>query len=379
MNKTVMAEEELNGKQNSVSNIHILKPKINTMKTNLPKLMLCLCFSISIFSCKKNKNEEQAVQKKRYILSIEFNGTTNTNVTKYFVNDVATAVGNTSTEKIYGEDLEVAGNDVYVLATRQMNSSGAYSAVIYKNGVEIQTVPLGANIYYNCLAVSGNDIYLAGSESPSGGSLKVLLWKNGTVTSITTNTGANATEARPYDMTVVGNDVYIAGYESATVSPYNRLPKYWKNGVPVTLSSDAGTNCILHRILVNGTDVYASGTQGNKPAYWKNGTKTNLGTADGWCYGIAVSGNDIYTAGSTMTSSNIYNATSWKNGIPTMLSNLQGSVAVYGIGVDGSDVYVIGSVPQGSGSKSVYWKNGVLNELPSAGGTNAFAYRLVVK
>lgn len=347
----------------------------------MSKLLLLLCISTFIFSCKKNKDDGQVVPKKRYILSIEYNGSNNGATTKYFVNNTATVIGNPATEKIYGEDLEVSGNDVYVLASRQQSSSGGYHAVVYKNGVEIQVVPAVSGIYYNCLAVSGSDIYLAGFEYPSSGVPKIIQWKNGTVTSITSNTGANLTDARPYDMLVNGNDVYIAGYETANTSPYNRLPKYWKNGTVVTLSNDAGSNSEVHRILLNGTDVYAAGRENGKPVYWKNGSKTALGTADGWCYGIAVSGSDVYTAGAVATAMNVYNATSWKNGTQTMLSNNsnQGTVSVYGIGLDGSDVYVIGSAPFNNGSVPVYWKNGMINELPSTAGTNAYAYRLVIK
>ncbi len=351
------------------------------MKTNVSKLMLLLCISTFVISCKKNKSDEQASPKKRYILSVEYNSATNEASTKYFVNNSATVIGNPSTEKIYGEDLEVDGSDVYVLASRQQPSSSGYSAVIYKNGVEFQAIPHVPGIYYNCLAVNGNDIYLAGYEYPNSGVPKMIQWKNGTVTSITSNTGANATDARPFDMVVAGNDVYIAGYETASSSPYNRLPKYWKNGVAVAFTSDAGTNAEVHRIVVNGTDVYGSGKENGKPVLWKNNNKTVLSNAEGWSYGLAVSGNDVYTAGSVSTGSNIYNATSWRNGTQKMLSTItaQGVVSVYGIGVDGEDVYVIGSYPLSSGAVPVYWKNGVMNELPITAGMNGYAYRLVIK
>ena len=351
------------------------------MKTSISKLMLLLCISTFVISCKKNKNDEQVVAKKRYILSNEYNNTTNSASAKYFVNEVATTLGNTSTEKIYGEDLEVDGNDVYVLASRQLNSGGGLSAVIYKNGTELQSFPLPSGVYYNCLSVKGNDIYLAGTEFPSGGVAKILFWKNGTVTSITENTGSQASDSRPYDLLVVGNDVYIAGAQQEFTPPYNRLPKYWKNGNPVTLSTSSNGTGSAHRIVVNGSDVYCSGEESGKPVYWKNGIVTELSTTSGWCYGIAVAGTDVYTAGSVSTGSSIYNVASWKNGIQSMLSSIstQGTVTTYGIGLDGNDVYVIGGYPLSNSAVPVYWKNGVMNELPSTAGTNAYAYRLVIK
>lgn len=352
------------------------------MKKLILHLFILVITSTIVSSCSRN-SEVQPGAKTRYILSNEYNSTANTAGAKYFVNDVSTTLGDVSTSKIYGEDLEVSGTDVYVLASKQPIAGGALTAVIYKNGVEVQSVSLTGGVYYNCLAVSGNDIYLAGMEYPSSGVPKVIQWKNGTVTSLTTNTGPSATDARPYDMTVVGNDVYIAGYETATASPYNKLAKYWKNGVAVTLNSASGTYSTIHRIVVAGNDVFCAGQLNDKAAYWKNGEATSLSTTSGWCYGLAVSGADIYTAGAVSTGSNIYNASSWKNGSQTMLSNIttQGVVSVYGIGVDGNDVYVIGSVPEasGNGAKSVYWKNGVLAELPTAAGNNGYAYRLVIK
>lgn len=352
------------------------------MKGLLTKVLVLIIGGAFLAACNR-KGDTQPTALKRYILSNEYNNSTNTAIAKYFIDDVPTTVGDPSVSRIYGEDLEVSGNDVYVLASRQQLSGGSYAAVIYKNGVELQVVQTSAGVYYNCLAVSGNDIYLAGMEYPSSLSPRVILWKNGTVTAITENTGPNPTDARPYDMTVVGGDVYIAGYETATSSPYNKLPKYWKNGTPVTLSSNPGVYSEVHRIVIDGNNVYCAGRSDDKPVYWKNGTPTVLSTSSGWCYGITVQGSDVYTTGAVATALNIYNASSWKNGTQTMLTNInfQGTASVYGVGVDGNDVYIVGSIPEagGNSAKSVYWKNGVAKELPTMAGNNGYAYRIVVK
>jgi len=352
------------------------------MKRLLTKVLVLIIGGAFLTACNRNEDTPPTALK-RYILSNEYNNTTNSAVAKYYINDEPTTIGDPTVSKIYGEDLEVSGNDVYVLASRQLLSGGSYSAVIYKNGVELQVIQLQPGVYYNCLAVSGNDIYLAGMEYPSSLSPRVILWKNGTVTAITENTGSNATDARPYDMTVVGGDVYIGGYETATGSPYNKLPKYWKNGTAVTLSSNPGVYSAVHRIVVDGNNVYCAGQSDDKPIYWKNGTPTVLSTASGWCYGITVKGSDVYTAGDVATALNVYNASTWKNGTQTMLTNInfQGVASVYGIGIDGNDVYVVGSIPEagGNSAKSVYWKNGVAKELPTIAGNNGYAYRIVVK
>ena len=59
----------------------------------------------------------------------------------------------------------------------------------------------------------------------------------------------------------------------------NGVAKYWKNGVPVTLS-DGTKNEEAIGIVVSGTDIYAAGTEyvtGNQRVkYWKNGTAVYL-------------------------------------------------------------------------------------------------------
>jgi hypothetical protein len=114
---------------------------------------------------------------------------------------------------------------------------------------------------------------------------------------------------------ISGNDVYVAGYEAVPNS--NSVAKYWKNGVPVTLS-DGSTGTSLTGICVSGTDVYSCGavyTPGSASSsaiYWKNGNMVNLkgpNTTFSRASGITVFENDAYVSGNEDSYPKY-----WKNG-----------------------------------------------------------------
>ncbi len=72
-------------------------------------------------------------------------------------------------------------------------------------------------------------------------------------------------------MAVSGNDIYVAGFEqNATL----QVAKYWKNGNPVILSKGLG-NAHAYSIAVSGNDVYVAGEEQDNTGryvakYWKN-------------------------------------------------------------------------------------------------------------
>ncbi len=333
---------------------------------------------LAISGCKKN--DLPATGPKLYMMSIEENTVTGENFIRYIADGVERTIADGVTESAFGEDMEVQGADVYVLASRTILSTSVQSYVVYKNGVAIYTIPFSTDFSPNCLAVSGSDVYLAGVGDPSASGYKIKLWKNGTLTSIT-NGNVNA---RAYDMQVVGSDVYIAGFEANPSTSYYQAT-YWKNGTAVVLSAgiSQATTGELHRILVKGNDVYCSGMIDYRPTQWKNETATNLNPNYGTCYGIAVAGTDIYAAGTVQNSNGRYHAAYWKNGTQVALSDstiAPNGANVFGIGTDGSDVYVLGSIsPSGSQYKAVYWKNGTRNNLPVTAQNNSYGYRMVFK
>lgn len=113
-------------------------------------------------------------------------------------------------------------------------------------------------------------------------------------------------------------------------------------------------------------DVYIAGVEDYKAIYWKNGVATILNNLNSTAVAITVVGNDVYVAGSVPAPDGkstvpVY----WKNGVINYLGKGQAS----GIAVIGNDVYVAGSGSYGI-SSAICWKNGVADTLAK----NAAAY-----
>lgn len=149
---------------------------------------------------------------------------------------------------------------------------------------------------------------------------------------------------------------------------------YFKNGNPVTVPDIR----ISKQIVVSGNDVYIAGsslTSGNSATaaavYWKNGSLVNLTSnltevAAAFTNGIAVSGSDVYVCGYLFQGYNdSLDAVYWKNG---QLFHLPNGYMAKCIAVSGSDVYIGGtSLHDGD----VYWKNGVMQSLGNNAWVNA--------
>jgi hypothetical protein len=243
----------------------------------------------------------------------------------------------------YPSSLAVSNNDIYIAGSSMYLEGTGGNAAYLKNETKTELPSGSTGSISTAIAVSGNDVYLAGigiTGSIYNGPQKYIAkyWKNANAINLTDGTNG----AQVWSIAVSGNDAYVAGmewngksYQDASGNTYKKsVAKYWKNSIPVILT-DGTEDAITKSIAVSGTDVYVVGTEWNGKSYqdasgytykksiakyWKNGKAVNLtdGTEDAEAKSIAVSGTDVYVAGTV----NGY-ATYWKNGVVVKLSNVE--------------------------------------------------------
>ncbi len=259
--------------------------------------------------------------------------------------------------------LAVVGSDVYVAGTEGTGTQDL--AVYWKNGIPVVLTNGTKRGLANSIFVSGSDVYVAGNEDSIA-----EYWKNGVPVALTDGIfGAQANA-----ITVSGTDVYVAGYQNKTtvLDPTHTLTvqvaKYWKNGVPVELTTGLEP-AMAFSISVSGTDVYVAGwenrtlTGGSIAKYWKNGAAVELTTQPNtWASSIVASGTNVYVAanitegGSTIE---LIFPRSWQNGTLQSLNTGNDNVVANQLADFGTDVYVAGD----QGITAMVWKNGVSTAL----------------
>lgn len=279
------------------------------------------------------------------------------------------------------------GNAVFVSASGDVyavggNLYGVPKPRLWKNNVASDMFsPASSNFTVDYgVFISGTDVYVAGWD---GGHAAV--WKNGVATQLPADGSAGATSVY-----VSGGDVYVVGW---TIPPspnslsLNPMAMFWKNGVSVKPAISAGVSRTeAVSIFVNGTDVYVTGYDLNQAVIWKNGVETILPNIDkdsqvsgsGFARGnsIYVVGSDVYVAGSATTSSNTTQAYAvlWKNGVGVNLTDgtigsgnkkLPSANSVF---VSGSDVYVAGR----DNKTAILWKNGIGTKLNGTSANSVF-------
>lgn len=305
--------------------------------------------SLFFFSCSTEKPEEVPVPapiaKNVYTAGYEYNAA-GIQVAKYWKNDLETII--TSGAK-YAEATDVIVHNDIVYVTGSEIIGTAYQPFVWKfdsNGnrttQSLPTVSAGVrDAYALAIAVSGNDIYVAGKETNAAGNRVAKYWKNGIATILSDGT----TSCDVTCIAVVDNDVYVGGSERNAAGKY--IAKYWKNGIAVNLTSGTLDAAIFSMVVVENT-VYASGYEridGVMMAskYWKNGVPTSLtSNSQAISFDMAVVGSDVYVADISADASATVNIGKiWKNGLVTNASDT--NLTASSIAVVGSSVFAAGN------------------------------------
>ena len=243
----------------------------------------------------------------------------------------------------YPNSIAVSNNDIYVAGSSLYLTGTGGNAAYLKNEVKIELPSGSAGSISTAIAVSGNDVYVAGigiTGNIYNGNQNYIAkyWKNGNAIDLTDGSKG----AQAWSIAVSGNDAYVAGtewngksYQDANGNTsQNGVAKYWKNSQATNLT-DGSNSAYATSIAVSGTDVYVAGIEWDGQSYqdasgysyrksvakyWKNGNPVSLtdGTEDAEAKSIAVSGNDVYVAGTVAG-----HATYWKNSIAVTLSNVE--------------------------------------------------------
>jgi uncharacterized protein YjdB len=242
-------------------------------------------------------------------------------------------------------------------------SSGTVKATGYGEAT-ITAATQDGNKVATCKVVVA-DIYMAGTNIPSGGSNKVpALWKNSALQTLALTPNLYSGEAN--SVFVSGGNVYVAGreviYESGRTT---YIPTLWRNGANLHISSGGYYSLnSAHAVFVHENDVYVVGYDGGA-TLWKNGQAQNLSGTNSNAYGIFVSNNNVYVVGNIS-----YNPVIWVNGISRTLPKISGMTGeARSVYVSGSDVYVVGD--DGS-DNAILWKNSVPQHLPNPSSLNSY-------
>lgn len=326
--------------------------------------------------------------------------------TIYFARAYATNAKGTA----YGNQISfvtpVPDPDLYILGTEDNEIR------LWKNGQLVPNNYGGLRSQARGLAVSDKrDVYIAGRQDPITGNAKATVWKNGVPTFLTSGTYTAAANC----IAISGNDVYVGGHEHNGVE---YVAKIWKNGIPTALTAPT-VNGSVESIFVSGNDVYAVGTENGFAKLWKNGNPTSLTLqqGSGGALSVTAANGNAYTCGYKIvnptgqrghlwvngTDSTLVNGTLtlamsifhtgtdlyisctkgktgyiWKNGVLTNIDNSGNETVPYGLYVNGSNVYACGYEQLATGKKGLYWVNGKATALTS-GTTECYVWSIVMK
>ena len=208
------------------------------------------------------------------------------------------------------------------------------------------------------------DRYLYSCALAKGKDFRTIIYKDGVQAEVMEN--CNAT-----DFTVSGISLYTGGSWSEKKKEY---PAYWYNGDMTDLSENKTIEGRVSCITVDGNVVYTGGTN----CMWKNFERIEMphdGYDSAYVTEIVVDGSDVYASGYLIKDEENFRACWWLNGALHLLdieNNSGNSIAAAILRHDGK-TYIGGYV---EGYRAALWTDGKLKRLTSYNGhVNALAAR----
>lgn len=259
-----------------------------------------------------------AMQKGNVIISGEVAGPANGESAVYWRNGALTVLAtNAVASDVY---VTMCSCDFYIAGNINMGPRPDYQtahACYWKDGV-IHMLPInGIYATANAITLSGTDVYATGMAIAYNNQPYAVYWKNDVLYKLTDTIGDDVASGN--SIAVSGNDVYIVGQ-------VNGAPACWKNGVLVSLGGNTPQNHLgnAEGVAVQGSDVYAAGAESSdgQSVYWKNGVPVPLSSNAYYAYipnSIISSGNNIYISGRVQNTSSPSIPAYWKNGVLTTL------------------------------------------------------------
>lgn len=338
------------------------------IKSLFYRAALLLFTGMAAVQCRDNNGEDEN--------SIDLNGATvyaagrQNYKAGYWQNNMAVTLGKGSGSS-EANDMAISGNDVHI-AGYEINSAGKYVARYWKNGVATDLTDGSRDAFANAIFIRGNDVYIAGQElKPGEATYAARYWKNG----VPVNLVDDAQNAIATGIAVVGSDVYVIGERRMQNWP-TPVTCYWKNGQRTDIS-DQATTASEQDITVSGNEVYMMwsvvyNSSGQLQTRYSKNLSSPVLIQDGTPYAgghsIAVKDNDVYIGGTGLSANGqSFVSRYWKNGVPVTV----GAEGSFGLGlyVLGNDIYMSGyQQTQSGGSAATYWKNGKPKQLTDGTG-----------
>ena len=204
--------------------------------------------------------------------------------------------------------LAVSGTDVYaggICYNNFIQESG-----YWKNGIWVALPNPYSTTYgthLDSLVVSGSDVYACGYCWNSSWVEMGGYWKNGGWVALTTPSGTSV-NIEATAIAVSGSDVYVSGGYTAGTSYTNIVSAgYWKDGIWSGLSNGYGSSNATQAcsIIESGSDLYVGGMCNNGmgvnySGYWKDGAWQDLnlnGEGIASITSLVINGSDVYASG----------------------------------------------------------------------------------